>query len=108
MQLRYSAAFLHLLTIINQEFLISPQLQCSVQGNIQSILDDLDIRPRYPAIYDGYYSSLISHTVQIQLQINDLTTGENSNTNDLEPDYWEFIWNIVAPSDELDGLENLD
>ena len=31
---------------------------------------------------------------------------ETSNTNDLGPDYWEFIWNIVT--DELDGLENLD
>jgi hypothetical protein len=82
---------------------MSPQLQCSVQDNIESILDDLDIRPRYPAIYDGYYSSLITHAVQIQLQINDLTTGEN-----LESDYWECIWNVVAPSDESDGLKDLD
>ncbi|KAN0074251.1 hypothetical protein V8E54_008188 [Elaphomyces granulatus] len=86
-----------------EEFLTSPQLQCSVRDNIQSILDDLDIRPRYPVIYEGYRASLISYSEGIQLQIND---RETSNTNDLGPDYWEFIWNIVT--DELDGLENLD
>jgi hypothetical protein len=56
-------------------------------------------------MYEGYYTSLISHSNGIQLQIND---WEDSNTNDLGPGYWEFIWNIVTPSDELDGLENLD
>ena len=50
----------------------------------------------------------MTYAVQIQLQINDLTTGENSNANDLEPDYWECIWNVVAPSDESDSLKDLD
>jgi hypothetical protein len=68
-----------MLTITNQGFLTSPQLQGSVRDNIQSILNDLNIQPKWHPMREFDYFG-INQAEDIWQRIVALDTGDNANT----------------------------
>jgi hypothetical protein len=84
-----------MLTITNQGFLTSPQLQGSVRDNILSILNDLNIQPKWHPMREFDYFG-INQAEDIWQRIVALDTGENANTNKLGPEYWAVIWEIAT------------
>ena len=90
-----------MLTITNQGFLTSPQLQRSVRDNIKSIPNDLNIQPVWHPMHEGFGCIVIKQAEDIWQRIIGLDARENANTR---PGYWSVIREIAAITPE-GGLE---